>query len=75
MTNDEMRERLEFLLQSTESLHANLQETSRQQHEWIERQKTWIERQNAQEQKEARLRRAMLQGIRTFLEELGEEEV
>jgi hypothetical protein len=57
-------ERLEFLLQSTESLHSSLQELSTQQHLWIERQK-------AQEEKEARLRRAMLQGIRTFLEGLN----
>jgi hypothetical protein len=60
-------ERLEFLMQSTESLHASLQEVSAQQHVWIERQKI-------QEQKEIRLRRAMLEGIRTFLEGLNRDE-
>jgi hypothetical protein len=63
-------ERLESLRQSTERLFQSVEELSVQQQIWIERQK-------AQEAKEARLRRTMLQGIRAFREGLngdGEQE-
>jgi hypothetical protein len=74
MSNDEFRQRLEFLMQSTESLHANLQELHATVAEQGRQQRAWIERQNLIEQREAKLRRAMLQGIRAFLEGLDGEE-
>lgn len=65
-------ERLQFLLQSTESLHANVQElhaTVAEQSRQMEAQNT---RQQAQEAREAALRHAMLKGIQAFLEGLNE---
>ena len=57
-------QRLEFLLQSTESLHSSLQEMSHQMQAWSERQK-------ALEERSGRLHHALLSGIRTFLEGLN----
>ena len=53
-------ERLQFLLQSTESLHANLQEL----HATVARQAEENRRRDA---REAQLRRALLNGIEGFL--------
>ena len=67
-----MDELLEFLRQSTESLHTNVQELSAAIAEQGRQHQIWIERQKAQEEKAVRLRRAMLEGIRTFLEGLDQ---
>jgi len=61
-------ERLEFLRQSTESLHASCQEL----HAAITRQAEENQRQaKAQEEKHQRMRRAILQAIAAYLREDG----
>lgn len=61
-------ERLEFLLQSTESLHASTQELHAAAAEHSRQIAAMEARQEARDVRESRLRIAMLNGIKTFLE-------
>ena len=61
-------ERLEFLRQSTESLHASCQELHAAAAEHTRQLEASRIRLEAAEARESNLRIAMLQGIRTFLE-------
>ena len=64
-------ERLEFLLHSTESLHASCQQLHAAAAEHTRQMEASDARQKAAEAKEARLRLALLQGIQTFLQSMN----
>jgi prefoldin subunit 5 len=67
-------ERWEFLRQNIESLHSSVQANADQLHELTQRMEDSRLRLEAQEEREARLRRAMLSGIRAYLEGLNGDE-
>jgi len=66
-------ERLEFLVQSTESLHASLQELHAMMAEQAEQTRAAAEQAKQVDARERRLRNAMLQGIQSFLQGLDDE--
>lgn len=72
MSNDEMTidERLKFLLTSTESLHASVQELSATQARQIEEHDKRYQEQQQENAKQRQHQRAMLAAIRAYLEGL-----
>ena len=67
-------ERLEFLLKSTESLHSNLADLTENLANLTEKMDRLVEENKIRDRKFNNLRNAMLKGIATFFQELGEDE-
>jgi len=66
-------ERLEFLRQSTESLHDSVQELHATVAEQGRQQQLWIERQERLEARERKARTAITAGIAAYLDALRED--